>query len=43
MFPMRLMPMCDEIDEWVSLKSFLKLKRIKDKEKKKSKTVLNWR
>ncbi len=26
-----------EIDEWVSLKSFLKLKRIKDKEKKKIK------
>ncbi len=27
-----------EIDEWVSLKSFLKLKRIKDKEKKRVKT-----
>lgn len=27
-----------EIDEWISLKSFLKLKRIKDKEKKKIKS-----
>ena len=27
-----------EIDEWISLKSFLKLKRIKDKEKKKVKS-----